>query len=580
MRTLADPIWRSLEQPPEPTSPSVKELVEKVRTGGVRVPSFQRPLRWQAREVVALFDSLLRGYPVGALVFWQRPAAAVERLTVGGATFTVPAVTDAWWVVDGQQRVTALAAAMLELDHGRDRRWRVYFDAEQGVFGSGPVPLDRGETVVSVPTLANMPALLKWLRARRLPEEKEQLVYLAHERLTATRLNATIMKGADEQALRAVFARTNSAGARMRSDEVFQALMGPTETGAGGRRTLDLGLLAAACDIDGFGAPPRSELQKAALAMAGLDPTRRFETLSADELHGLPEFNEVEAALRAAVAFLQQPTDDLTEPGAGIPAYAFIPYPVVFVILARWFSLHPDPDRSARVRLSRWLWRGAASGAHERAAVSLMRLQVRAIQGDDADADLTALEGAQRQLHRVDWTLQPFHANSATSRIELLALLERRPLHGDGTPVSWREALSSGGRVAREIFARDTWASLSEEGRRLARTAANRALLTDRHTGLRVVLRGWRGEEHGAVLDSHLLDPEGIDQLRADAPAPWEAMLQRRAARLQHAVSAMLSLRAALGEPELRPASHYFDPIDDDDEEDEDEDEGLGGGRP
>ena len=151
-----------------------------------------------------------------------------------------------------------------------------------------------------------------------------------------------------------------------------------------------------------------------------------------------------EAALRAAVAFFQQPTDDLTEPGAGIPAYAFIPYPVVFVILAKWFFLHPDPDRSARVRLSRWLWRGAASGAHERAAVSLMRLQVRAIQGDDDDADLTALEGAQRPLHRVDWTLQPFHANSATSRIELLALLERRPLHGDGAPVSWREALSSG----------------------------------------------------------------------------------------------------------------------------------------
>jgi hypothetical protein len=571
MTVPTNPLWRQLEQTPEAHGLSVKELVAKVCSGGVRLPRFQRPLRWQAKDVVALFDSLLRGYPVGALMFWQRRAEADPHLPLGGSTIAVPEASDAWWIVDGQQRVTALVAGVLDLDHGRDRRWRVYFDVERASFHTGPVPLDRLGIALAVPTLFDAKAMHKWLRLHDLTDEQQELVVTAHDRLTASRLNAYVLKGADEQALRAVFARTNSAGARMRSDEVFQALMGRGDpiTAAGGgapaRPVLDLGLLAAACDADGFGAPPRAEVQKAALAVAGLDPVRRFERLSDDELLKLPDAAELEAALRAAVSFLQRPTDDGVEPGAEIPAYAFLPYPVVFVILTKWFYHHPSPERTARIRLSRWLWRGAASGAHERAAVSMMRLQVRAIKGDDMEADLAALERAVRPVARIDWELRPFHAHSARSRIELLTLLARQPVDGDDKPVDWRGALSSGDRLAREIIASGQWERLSPPAQALARTAANRALLTDRHSGLRVVLRDWRGAGREAALDSHLLHAQQIDLLSADDPNGWAEVLERRAARLNLAVSQLLSRRAGVGEPELRPRGHYFERVDEPD---------------
>ncbi|WP_328708616.1 DUF262 domain-containing protein [Microbispora hainanensis] len=39
-----------------------------VRDGRLRIPSFQRSFRWDRDDVVRLFDSVLRGYPIGTLL--------------------------------------------------------------------------------------------------------------------------------------------------------------------------------------------------------------------------------------------------------------------------------------------------------------------------------------------------------------------------------------------------------------------------------------------------------------------------------------------------------------------------------
>ena len=52
------------------------DLVEQVRDGKVRIPGFQRLFRWSEQDVLKLFDSIAKGYPIGTLLLWQRPADA------------------------------------------------------------------------------------------------------------------------------------------------------------------------------------------------------------------------------------------------------------------------------------------------------------------------------------------------------------------------------------------------------------------------------------------------------------------------------------------------------------------------
>jgi uncharacterized protein with ParB-like and HNH nuclease domain len=52
------------------------DLVTEVKRGSLRIPPFQRGFKWESSDAIALFDSLLRGFPIGNLLFWRRPAPA------------------------------------------------------------------------------------------------------------------------------------------------------------------------------------------------------------------------------------------------------------------------------------------------------------------------------------------------------------------------------------------------------------------------------------------------------------------------------------------------------------------------
>jgi hypothetical protein len=375
------------------------------------------------------------------------------------------------------------------------------------------------------------------------------------QRLLDYELPAYIVETDDGDALRGVFARLNSTGVRMRADEVFQALLGSEGEAPSERRgRADLAILQEACDVDGFGQPPRPEVLKALLAISGLDPARRLESVGEAGVARLVGASEAIEALRRAVAFLQAPPD-ATAPGAGIPTYGFIPYPVVFVLLARWFHVFPEPDPATRRELSRWVWRGVATGVHQRAAVSAMRLQVREIRDDGMDAALRRLLAAVGEPASLTWNLDPFHAKHAASRVEVLALLSRGPRDLLG-PVSWRALALSGERVAREIFRPAEVEDLDEATRKLARTVANRVLLDARHTGLRGELIKWSWEEQRAAIESHLVDDEAWAALvRKDAPA----FLRHRASSVRALVASFLAERAGLGQPRLFPVETYYE---------------------
>ncbi len=540
--TVKIPLFRPLTKRPTAVTITVRELVQKAQAGEVRVPHFQRPLRWTREDVVRLLDSIWRGYPVGSLLFWKRPADA-DRVPIGGAMVNAPKVADAWWVVDGQQRTTALAATLLDLDHVGDTRWVVRFDPERDEpFVAGPPPPERVGMDVPVSVLGDLRRLGRWLRDSALDEKATTGVEDAQQRLLDYAIPAYVVDTDDEGALRAVFARLNSTGARMRADEVFQALLGAPPSPGG--PSLDLDELQRCCDLDGFGTPERAEVLKAVLAMSNMDPSRRLEDLGGLQGAQFVSREDAAEALSRTIGFL------VAE--CGIPHISLIPYPVVFFILARWFHVHPTASDATRARLARWVWRGAVTGAHQRAEVSRMREQVRSITSEDEQGSLDRLLDRAGSQSDGSWELRPFQLRSARSRIETLALLAQRPCDPLG-PVSVA-ALESGGRIAREIFRSSDWEGLADQDRALARTAANRAVLGIAHTGLSAKLKTWDADD--PALASHLIDAQAFKHLRTDDVA---AFLRRRGAAVRHAVEAFTARKAAWDAPNLRPVEAYLE---------------------
>ncbi|MBI4918060.1 MAG: DUF262 domain-containing protein, partial [Acidobacteria bacterium] len=88
----------------EVTQPHIETLLAWINSGEIAVPEIQRPFVWQATDVRDFLDSLLRGFPVGYLISWRNPDV---KLKDGSRSFGKRIL------IDGQQRMTALMAALL-----------------------------------------------------------------------------------------------------------------------------------------------------------------------------------------------------------------------------------------------------------------------------------------------------------------------------------------------------------------------------------------------------------------------------------------------------------------------------------
>lgn len=78
------------------------ELVDRAVSHKWSVPEFQRGFVWKATQVRDLAESLWLDFPIGSLLLWNSETQQEERVAKDGARPSL-------WVVDGQQRTTALA---------------------------------------------------------------------------------------------------------------------------------------------------------------------------------------------------------------------------------------------------------------------------------------------------------------------------------------------------------------------------------------------------------------------------------------------------------------------------------------
>lgn len=82
----------------------IETILSWVKSGDVAIPEIQRPFVWKASKVRDLLDSLYKGYPIGYIITWKNPDVNLKD----GSKSEGKKI-----LIDGQQRITALRAAIL-----------------------------------------------------------------------------------------------------------------------------------------------------------------------------------------------------------------------------------------------------------------------------------------------------------------------------------------------------------------------------------------------------------------------------------------------------------------------------------
>jgi len=82
---------------------SVNSLLGAIESKDIAIPEIQRPFVWKRSQVRDLIDSLYNGYPTGYIIVWKNPDAKLKN----GESSQGKKI-----IIDGQQRITALTAAI------------------------------------------------------------------------------------------------------------------------------------------------------------------------------------------------------------------------------------------------------------------------------------------------------------------------------------------------------------------------------------------------------------------------------------------------------------------------------------
>jgi hypothetical protein len=509
--------------------------------GIIRVPHFQRGFRWSSKDVIRLFDSILRGYPIGSLLLWVRRAEA-GTLDLGALSIPAPAMEQAWWVVDGQQRIISLANA-LHPDGSEDERFDLYYDLEDKRFTTPSARNRTSDSLIPLPVLWDLEKLLGWFAERGLQQKHLAEATRVAKRLREYRIPAYLVEHGDQETLTDIFDRMNNYGKRLSRSEIFEALTAAPEAEAD--KQLTLSKIAERINAaTQFGVIPERAILAALLARRGTDPMRdvrsEFDQRSERGSGDFPNETDQEArencatALERAVRFLQH--------SAGVPHISMLSYEALLVVLTRFFAHFPSPTDNSLLLLRRWYWRTAIAGPtiFKGSFTQMNRaLPRRIIPGRETDS-VQGLLAAIAGEHEIPNAPEELRTNTASSKHALCSWWELGPRSLDSDePFSIADIEAV---IDRNSTARDAVRRLYVPRRGSGSSSpANYLLLpsTSEPDDLvsKLVGPAVDRQKTASTLRSHLLDETAVDLLRND---DFQGFLEHRTIAVNRQLKAFL----------------------------------------
>ncbi len=227
----------------------VGNLLTDIQNGRIGLPDLQRPFVWSDAKVRDLFDSMMKGFPVGYVMLWASPAdySNTKNIGIGNKPFKRPDDL----VIDGQQRLTSLLAAMtgiMVLDKNFEwRRIRISYEPLKKEFQVWSKAYERSHQYIAdiaevfkahdnLETSKFRRALILRMNEGRKKNEQPELTDEEQDRIEDN-INALlslrnytiptlrILPKADEEDVAEIFRRVNSGGQNLNENNFIETLL-------------------------------------------------------------------------------------------------------------------------------------------------------------------------------------------------------------------------------------------------------------------------------------------------------------------------------------------------------------------
>jgi uncharacterized protein with ParB-like and HNH nuclease domain len=338
----------------KPDTIYLEDLLEEIANGGYKIPEFQREFVWKNSQMRELFDSILKGYPIGSLLFWKTKDYKTKHEI--GPYIIKKSNSDVKYVLDGFQRISTLFGVLMnpknfheETNNLKLKDFLLFFDIKDNDFSKQT----KKGNIFSIPLYKvydnrELFDFLRQLDKENIPEhEKNQYIENVrdlHDILHKYRLPYVEIKGGDIKSAVEIFSRLNSTGTEISEDYMLSAR---SYVEVEFKLIDSITEFLNGLNIYNFENLTRDIILKCIYNARGtfyydvnredlLDKNLKYFTKSA-YIH-----------ITKAVIFLYKKLF--------IIDIRLLPYPAQLIFISEYFRLNPDPTVEELQSLEKWFW--------------------------------------------------------------------------------------------------------------------------------------------------------------------------------------------------------------------------------
>lgn len=366
---------------PEIQAKKYQHLISDIEQGLLKIPKFQRDFVWKADQAASLIDSVLKGYPIGTFILWKTREELRHYKEIGGAKLPeIPKGDAATYVLDGQQRITALFATRMGLTVPREGKkvdfGSIFVDLslDPQTSGSLTTTSDGGVNVISVRDLLNG-SIADF--AKEYDKAVLERIDLYRGRLTGYDFSTVVISDHPIDVAVDVFTRINTSGTALTLFEIMVAktydearhfdlaerysrLIGDDESGKKSLR--DAGYETI---------PDTTVLQCVAVCLS--KEARRESILKLDKTKFIDSWDQVVSGIFSAVDYLST--------SLRIPVSELLPYDSLLVPITYFFNQNNGkrPTTLQERLLSQYFWQASLSSRFTSATETKLGADVKRI---------------------------------------------------------------------------------------------------------------------------------------------------------------------------------------------------------
>jgi len=338
----------------KPDTIYLEDLLEEIANGGYQIPVFQREFVWKTSQILELFDSILKGYPIGSLLFWKTKDYKTKNEI--GPYIIKKSNSDIKYVLDGFQRISTLFGVLMnpknfpeEINHIKLKEFLIFFDIKENNFSKQT----RKDNIFSIPLYKVYDNRELFDFIRQLDKENiteiEKNEYIdnvrnLHDILHKYRLPYVEIKGGDIESSVEIFARLNSTGTEISEDYILSA-----------RSYVEMkfNLIDSITEFlntlnsYNFEDLKRDMILKCIYNARG---TFHYDVNREDLLK-----DNLEYFTQAAYIHIEKTVEFLYKKLFVIDIH-LLPYPAQLIFISEYFRLNPDPTVVELQFLKKWFW--------------------------------------------------------------------------------------------------------------------------------------------------------------------------------------------------------------------------------